>query len=91
MIGFGVGIGKAGDVLSEYGYVDVSTRGLQIVGLSLVTLGVLGLVGALLQNMRIVRRLDKGGYGHIEPVPLGMVMGVLVIVVGVFGAFVIFL
>jgi putative membrane protein len=91
MIGFGVGIGKAGDVLDEYGYEGDPSNGLQIVGLALVILGVLGLVGALIQDIRIARRLDKAGYGRVEPVPLGMAMGVLVVLVGIFGAIVIFL
>jgi len=91
MIGFGVGLGKAGDVLDDYGYVGDADAGLQIVGLALVTLGVLGLVGALVQDVRIARRLDEAGYGRVEPVPLGRVMGVLVLLVGIFGGIVIFL
>ena len=91
MIGFGVGIGKAGDVLGDYGYQGDPSHGLQIVGLAFVILGVAGLVGALIQDIRIARRLDRAGYGRVEPVPLGIVMGVLVILVGIFGGVVIFL
>lgn len=91
MIGFGVGLGKAGDVLDDYGYEADPNNGLQIVGLALVTLGVLGLLGALIQDFRIGRRLTKAGFGRIEPVPLSQVMGVLVLLVGIFGGIVIFL
>jgi putative membrane protein len=83
MIGFGVGLGKAGDVLDDYGYAGDPNNGLQVVGLALVTLGVLGLLGALIQDVRIARRLTKAGYGRVEPVPLGQVMGVLVLLVGI--------
>ena len=42
MIGFGVGIGKAGDILEGYGYELDSIHGLQVIGLAFVTLAVLG-------------------------------------------------
>ena len=91
MIGFGVGLGKAGDVLDDYGYEGDPSNGLQLVGLALVTLGVLGLIGALIQDVRIGRRLTKAGFGRVEPVPLSQVMGVLVLLVGIFGGIIIFL
>ena len=91
MIGFGVGLGKAGDVLDDYGYAGDADVGLQIVGLALVSLGVLGLIGALVQDLRIAKRLDKAGFGRVEPIPLGQAMGVLVLIVGILGAIFIFL
>ena len=91
MIGFGVGIGKAGDLLNDYGYEPDPNHGLQIFGLAFIALGVLGLLGALVQNMRIAKRLDKAGYGRVEPTPLGEIMGILVLVVAILGAIVIFL
>ncbi len=91
MIGFGIGIGKAGDVLVDSGYDVDSYRGLQIIGAAFIALGVLGLLGALVQDVRIARRLSDSGYHRVEPVPLGQVMGILVLVVGILGAIVIFL
>ncbi len=91
MIGFGIGIGKAGDVLNDSGYDVDSNYGLQIIGVAFIALGVLGLFGALVQDVRISRRLAKAGFGRVEPTPLGQVMGILVLVVGIFGAIVIFL
>ena len=91
MIGFGIGIGKAGDVLYDYGYEGDSNYGLQIIGLAFIALGVLGLFGALVQDIRISKRLSDAGYGRVEPTPLGQVMGILVLVVGLLGAVVIFL
>jgi len=91
MIGFGIGIGKAGDALeSQEIYLD-PYHGMQAVGLAFVSLGVLGLLGALIQDMRIGKRLASQGYGRVEPVPLGLVMGLLVLVVGVLGGVIIFL
>lgn len=91
MIGFGVGIGKAGGILGDYGYRADNSRMLMFFGLAFVVLGVLGLVGALVQEYRISERLTKAGYGRIEPTPLGLAMGILVLVIGVLGGIVIFL
>ena len=91
MIGFGIGIGKAGDYLETHGEALDSFHSLQIVGLALISLGVLGVVGAMIQNLRIERRLAKQGYGRVEPTPLGLVMSILVLVIGIVGAISIFL
>jgi hypothetical protein len=90
MIGFGITIGKAGDVLKSEGIYLDSSEGLQFMGLLFVALAVLGLAGALIQNMRIANRLAKQGYGRVEPVPLGEAMGILVLVFGIAGGIFIF-
>jgi putative membrane protein len=91
MIGFGIGIGKAGDALETQGVILDSYYSMQIVGLAFISLAVLGLLGALIQEMRIEKRLASQGYGRVEPTPLGRVMGFLVLTVGVLGAIFIFL
>jgi putative membrane protein len=91
MISFGVGIGKAGDILEAEGIEVDSFHSLQFIGMAFITIAVLGLLGALIQDIRIGRRLAKSGYGRVEPTPLGQVMGVLVLVVGILGAIIIFL
>ncbi len=91
MIGFGIGIGKAGDALETQGVILDSYYSMQILGLAFISLAVLGLIGALIQDMRIARRLASQGYGRVEPTPLGQVMGFLVLAVGVLGAIFIFL
>ena len=37
------------------------------------------LIGALVQNFRIEKRLAAEGYARVEPVPLGLTMGILVL------------
>ncbi len=91
MIGFGIGIGKAGDALESQGVILDSYYSMQIVGLAFISLAVLGLLGALIQEMRIEKRLASQGYGRLEPTPLSQVMGVLVLAVGILGAIFIFL
>lgn len=90
MIGFGIAIGKSGDYLETVGYQLDSYRSLQIVGVSFIFLGVLGIIGAVIQDLRIERRLTSEGYGRIEPTPLGLVMSILVLLVGILGAVAIF-
>ena len=64
---------------------------LQFVGFSLIVLAGLGLVGALVQSLRIDKRLSAQGYARVEPTPLGLVMAILVLLVGVLGVFAIYL
>ena len=91
MIGFGIGIGKAGDYLETHDVALDSYHGLQIVGSAFIALAVLGIAGAIIQNARIERRLVAQGYGRVERVPLGLSMAILVLVVGIFGGILIFL
>lgn len=91
LIGFGITIGKAGDALETQGIILDPYHSLQSVGVALITLAVLGLAGAVIQDLRIERRIARQGYRRVERTPLGLVMAILVLVVGIFGAFVIFL
>jgi putative membrane protein len=91
MIGFGIALGKSGDYLETYGNALDSYHSLQIVGIALITLGMVGVAGASIQYRRIDKRMATSGYGRVEPTPLGLVMGVLVLLIGIFGAIAIFL
>jgi inner membrane protein YidH len=91
MIGFGFSIGKAGDILEGQGIVLDNYNSTAVIGVAFISLGVLGLIGALIQVIRIDRRLEREGYGRVEPTPLGQVMGFLVLGVGVVGAVYIFI
>ncbi len=89
MIGFGFAIGKAGDALAAGGiYADTYT--LQIFGSAFIVLAILGLTGALWQEIRIAKRLADQGYPGMDPTPLGTVMGILVLIVGFVGVIFIF-
>jgi len=91
MIGFGIALGKSGDYLETHGIALDPYRSLHIVGLAFIALGMSGVVGASIQYLRIDKRIASQGYGHVEPIPLGLVMAVLVLLVGIFGAIAIFL
>jgi putative membrane protein len=91
MIGFGISISKAGDVLQQQEILTDEFHTLRITGIIFITLAIVGLTGALVQNFRIQSRLSDQGFGRVEPVPLGMTMGILVLGFGVFGGVFIFL
>ena len=90
LIGFGFAIGKGGDVLEAQGIAVDSYHSLQVIGTTMIGLAVLGLLGAIVQSLRIEKRIAAEGYGRVEPVPLGLTMGVLVLLVGIVGGFMIF-
>ena len=79
MIGFGITIGKAGEALAARDIISDPYSTLQIVGVAFIVLAVVGLIGALVQNFRIEKRLAAEGYARVEPVPLGLTMGILVL------------
>lgn len=85
MIGFGISIGKAGDALNQFDVLKNDYRTLQLTGVIFIVLALVGMIGALVQNYKIQRRLSDEGFGRVEPVPLGMTMGVLVLGFGVLG------
>lgn len=91
MIGFGISIGKAGDALQQNEIMTDEYHTLQTTGVVFIILALVGLMGALVQNYRIDRRLSDQGFGRVEPVPLGMTMGILVFGFGVLGGVFIFL
>jgi len=91
MIGFGIGIGKAGDVLERQG-IDIGSEGLaQYLGVTFILIAVIGLIGALIQNVRIERRIGLEGYARVEPTPLAQVMGIVVVVFGLAGSLFVFI
>lgn len=91
MIGFGVALGKVGEYVETYYDPPDSYHSMQIVGVTLISLGALGVVLAAIQNLRIERRLSDRGFPRIERVPLGLVMAMLSLVLGIFAAIAIFL
>jgi hypothetical protein len=68
-----------------------SFQSLQFAGIAMISLAVFGLFGAVIQNLRIEKRLNEEGYGRVEPVPLGLTMSVLVLLVGIAGGLIIFI
>ena len=89
MIGFGVTIAKAADVLQSDDLIQDSQH-VKVFGLVFVGVAWLGLVLVIIQNVNMERRLAASGYGREESIPLGLSMAVLVLLVGILGAIIIF-
>ena len=93
LIGFGFGIGKFYDYMQTAGIqreLD-PIRSTLIFGAGFIVLGVLGLAAAVIQHARLLRRLDKVDYAYAPPLPLGMIMAMLLLLIGVFGLVAVFL
>jgi len=93
LIGFGFGIGKFYDYMQTAGIqreLD-PIRSTLIFGASFIVLGVFGLAAAVIQHARLLRRLDKVEYVYAPPLPLGMIMAMLLLLIGVFGLVAVFL
>ncbi len=93
LIGFGFGIGKFYDYMQTAGIqreLD-PIRSTLIFGAGFIVLGVLGLAAAVIQHARLLRRLDNVDYAYAPPLPLGMIMAILLLLIGVFGLVAVFL
>ena len=62
----------------------------QIFGGGFIFLGILALFAAIVQHLRIEKRLQKRGYPRVEPWPLGLLTAILLLLIGVY-AFVVVL
>ncbi len=93
LIGFGFGIGKF------YDYLETSqlhekldpTRSTLIFGASFITIGILGLLAAVIQHARIVNRLDRPDFAYAAMRPISMTVAILLLVIGAFAFIGIFL
>ena len=84
LIGFGFGIGRALEYLEKFGRETDPHQSAKIFGSSLILLGVLAVIAAIIQHVRIEKRLKKKGYHRIEQVPLGLLTSVILVLIGIF-------
>lgn len=86
LIGFGFGIGKAFDLLSaalpEKQFDPL--RGGLVVAISFIALGMLGLLGAIIQYGQMLKMLKQGTFTYQTPQVLTLVVAVLLLVIGLF-------
>ena len=91
LIGFGFGVGRALEYLEKLGRVADPFYTAQIFGGGFILIGVLALFAAVLQHVRIERRLQKRGYPRVERFPLGLFTAILLLLIGVYGFIVVLL
>lgn len=87
LISFGIALGKGGDVLENRGLVVSEGLAVQHLGVAFIVLGVASLTGALIQDYVLTRRLEQAGFPAREAMPLGLLMGFLVLGIGVVGTY----
>ena len=86
LIGFGFGIGKFYDYLQTAGLAKSldPIRSTALVGGCFIVLAVLGLLAAVVQYNRILKRIARGEFVYVEPWPLGMIIAILLLLIGLF-------
>jgi len=87
LIGFGFGIGKLDAYLHE---TDLHTQfdlpySTLIFGASFIVVGILGLLAAIVQHARVLKRLSRPDFAYDAMRPVAMTVAVLLMLIGVFG------
>ena len=86
LIGFGFGVGKLYDALEKANAEKITDplHSAQIVGEAFIALGVFGLLAAVIQHWRILKRIEKEQYVYRPPRALPMIVASLLLLIGVF-------
>jgi putative membrane protein len=87
LIGFGFGIGKLDAYLQGAGLhtrFDLPHSSL-IFGASFIVVGILGLLAAIVQHARILKRLSRPDFAYNAMRPIAMTVAALLMLIGIFG------
>ena len=87
LIGFGFGIAKYRDILLAAGFIKRPPEEFNttiIFGLSFISLGVFGLLAAVIQHWRILEAVKKDPLAFPVFKPLSMVMAIILLLIGAF-------
>ncbi|MFI5332075.1 MAG: YidH family protein [Desulfobaccales bacterium] len=87
LIGFGFGIAKFRDILVEGGRIPRAGDHLHstlIFGLSFISLGIFGLLAAVLQHRRILQHIKLENFQYTGFRPVVMITSILLLLIGVF-------
>jgi putative membrane protein len=87
LIGFGFGIAKYRDILLQGGFIRRPPEEFNttlIFGLSFISLGVFGLLAAVIQHWRILEAIKGDPLAFPVFKPLSMFMAVILLLIGVF-------
>jgi len=87
LIGFGFGIAKYRDILLSAGIIKRPPEEFNttlIFGLSFISLGVFGLLAAVIQHWRILEAVKKDPLSFPVIKPLVMFMAIILLLIGVF-------
>ncbi|HHP7235441.1 MAG TPA: YidH family protein [Desulfobacterales bacterium] len=91
LIAFGFGVGRALEYLEKLGRYADPFYTAQIFGGGFILIGIVMLSAAVVQSVKIERRLEKRGYPRSEPWPLGLLSAIMLLLIGIYGFVVILL
>ncbi len=85
LISFGFGIGKAFDLLSAALPAKQfdPVHGSLVVAISFITLGMLGLLGAIIQYRQMLKRLEQDAFTYQAPQALTQIVAIVLLLIGV--------
>jgi putative membrane protein len=87
LIGFGFGIGKLDAYLKAAGLhtrFELPHSSL-IFGASFIVVGILGLLAAIVQHARVLKRLSRPDFAYNAMRPIAMTVATMLMLIGVFG------
>jgi putative membrane protein len=86
LIGFGFGIAKFRDILADAGLHagPGHMHSTLIFGLSFISLGIFGLLAAVVQHWRILQHIKVGNFQYTGFRPVVMITAILLLLVGLF-------
>ena len=87
LIGFGFGIGKLDTYMAAAG-LHTSRNPVHetlVFGASFIAVGILGLIAASIQHVRIMKRLSQPNFAYTAMRPVTMIVAALLVLIGVFG------
>jgi len=84
LIAFGFGIGKAFELFSAaFPKKDLDPQhGTLVLAISFIALGMLGLLGAIIQYGQVLKHLEQGAFTYKAPRALTMMVAILLLVIG---------
>src|SRR5208283_446683 len=87
LIGFGFGIGKLAAYLDATGLHTSRdpVHASLIFGSSFIVVGIFGLLAAIVQHARILKRLSRPDFAYNAMRPIAMTVAVMLMLIGVFG------
>jgi putative membrane protein len=89
LIAFGFGIGKLAAYMEAAGLRadGIPAHTSLIFGTSFIVVGIFGLLAAIVQHARILKRLSQPDFAYNAMRPIAMTVAVMLMLIGVFGLF----
>jgi putative membrane protein len=93
LIGFGFGIGRLASYMNAAGlHTSLNPAHTTLIfGASFMVVGILGLLAAVVQHIRILNRLSQPDFAYSAMQPIAVAVACMLLLIGVFGLVAVFL